>query len=124
MWPLRPTAIATPGATASSIETLTILSSLAASEVSRPELLSPISGSTYLIGVGGGATTRAGGGGAHARGPTRVATTKDANNFIEFTSGSGTCVRRLRKESWAATKLAGARRSHARPATPGQRHVD
>src|SRR4051812_19439222 len=114
MWPLRPTAIATPGATASSIETLTILSSLAASEVSRPELLSPITGSTYLIGVGGGATTRAGAGGAHATGPTRAATTRaattrDANNFIEFTSGSGTCVRRLRKESWAAAKLAGAR---------------
>src|SRR3954463_2024246 len=102
MWPFRPTAIATPGATASSIDVLTILSSLIASEVSRPELLSPISGSTYLIGVGGAATTRAGGGGAQPARPRTVATAKRPEDFIEFGSESGICVRRRRMESRAA----------------------
>src|SRR5947209_1267851 len=66
MWPLRPTAIATPGATASSIDVLTILSSLGASEVSSPELLRPTSGGTYWCCTGIGATTLACGGGAQA----------------------------------------------------------
>src|SRR5215210_598675 len=60
MRPLRPTAIATPGATASSSAVLTILSSTAGSAVSSPELLSPIWGGTYLMGAGV-ATTLAGG---------------------------------------------------------------
>src|SRR2546423_10709967 len=66
MWPLRPTAMATPGATASSIAVLTTLSSLPRSAVSSPELLRPTSGSMYLIGVGGAAPILAAGGGAHA----------------------------------------------------------
>src|SRR5947207_2588287 len=67
MCPLRPTAIATPGATASSIDVLTILLSLPRSAVSSPELLRPSSGSMYLTGVGDAATIlAAGGGGAQA----------------------------------------------------------
>src|SRR5436305_112853 len=66
MWPFRPTAIATPGAAASSIAVFTILSSLAGREVSSPELLRPICGSTYLIGVGTAAIRADGGGGAQA----------------------------------------------------------
>src|SRR4051812_47595980 len=71
MCPLRPTAIATPGATASSMAVLTILSSFPLRAVSRPELLSPTSGSMYLIGIGGATTTLAGGGGAQAATTTR-----------------------------------------------------
>src|SRR5204862_3635160 len=67
MCPLRPTAIATPGATASSIDVLTILLSLPRSAVSSPELLRPSSGSMYLTGVGeAAAILAAGGGGAQA----------------------------------------------------------
>src|SRR3954462_13123162 len=66
MCPLRPTAIATPGAAASSIAVFTILSSFVGSDVSRPELLRPICGSTYLIGAGTAAIRAGGGGGAHA----------------------------------------------------------
>src|SRR3954466_2787178 len=124
MCPLRPTAIATPGATASSIAVLTTLSSLVASEVSRPELLSPISGSTYLIGVGGAATVRAGGGEAQPAKPRKVIAASGAKDFIEFGSGSGICVRRRRKEPWAAAILAVARRSRAHPVMPGQQRAD
>src|SRR5258706_13886150 len=85
MCPFRPTAIGTPGATASSIATFTILSSLPASAVSSPELLRPTSGATYLIGVGMGAVTRAGGGGAHA---VRAAIAKTAKAFKDFMSTS------------------------------------
>src|SRR3954447_9894866 len=66
MFPFRPTAIATPGAAASSIAVFTILSSFAGREVSSPELLRPICGSRYLIGVGTAAIRAGGGGGAHA----------------------------------------------------------
>src|SRR4051812_47456134 len=72
MWPLRPTAMATPGATASSIAVFTSLSSFPARAGSSPELLRPTSGSMYLIGVGGAATTRAGGGGAQAAAVMRI----------------------------------------------------
>src|SRR4051812_24863844 len=72
MWPLRPTAMATPGATASSIAVFTSLSSFPARPGSSPELLRPTSGSMYLIGVGGAATTRAGGGGAQAAAVMRI----------------------------------------------------
>src|SRR3954470_6610001 len=72
MWPLRPTAMATPGATASSIAVFTSLSSFPARAGSSPELLRPTSGSMYLIGVGGAATTRAGGGGAQAAAGMRI----------------------------------------------------
>src|ERR1700738_4404802 len=65
MCPLRPTAIATPGATASSIAVFTILSSLAGSAVSSPELFKPIWGPTYLTGVGAAAMRAGGVGGAH-----------------------------------------------------------
>src|ERR1700736_5444408 len=63
MFPLRPPAIATPGATASSIAVFTILSSLAGNAVSRPELFKPIWGPTYFMGTGT-AAMRAGGVGA------------------------------------------------------------
>src|SRR5258706_8868502 len=86
MCPFRPTAIATPGATASSIATFTILSSLPASAVSSPELLRPTSGGTYLIGVGrGAAVTRAWGGAAQA---VREAIAKTAKAFKDFMSTS------------------------------------
>src|SRR5438105_11882395 len=78
MCPLRPTAMATPGATASSIAVLTTLSSLPRSAVSSPELLRPTSGSRYLIGGGAAAAILAVGGGAHALTATRATTkTKD-----------------------------------------------
>src|SRR3954471_9060533 len=123
MWPLRPTAMATPGATASSIDVLTILSNLPVSDVSRPELLSPISGSTYLIGVGGAATVRAGGGAAQPATTTRMRTAGGAKDFIELDSESGTCVHRRRRKASAAEILAGARRSHAHPPKPGQQRA-
>src|SRR4030088_1069851 len=65
MCPLRPTAIATPGATASSIAVFTILSSLAGNAVSSPELFKPSCGARYLMGVGAAAMRAGGGGGAH-----------------------------------------------------------
>src|SRR3954470_6272072 len=82
MWPLRPTAIATPGATASSIAVFTSLSSFPARAGSSPELLRPSSGSTYLTGVGGAATTRAGVGAAHANAPATAITTIGTTAFI------------------------------------------
>src|SRR5450759_487633 len=85
MCPLRPTAIVTPGATASSIAVLTILSSLPAMAVSGTELLRPTSGGTYLIGGGAAAATRAWGGGAHA---TSAATVKTARNVKDFMSAT------------------------------------
>src|SRR3954465_1859789 len=124
MCPLRPTAIATPGATASSIAVLTTLSSLLASDVSSPELLRPSSGSTYLIGVGGAATVRAGGGEAQPARPSTATAASGAKDFIEFGSGSGICVRRRRKEPLAAAILADARRSHAHPVMRGQQRAD
>src|SRR5437588_11363544 len=87
MCPLRPTAIATPGATASSIAVLTTLSSLPASEVSSPELLRPTSGATYLIGMAAGAATaRAGGGGAQA---SSAPTKRTAREQTAFTLSAG-----------------------------------
>src|SRR5215212_8269648 len=74
MWPLRPTAIATPGATASSMETFTILSRVPRKAVSSPELFNPICGSTYLIVCAGITDSFAGGGGgAHDVVMTNVA---------------------------------------------------
>src|SRR5450756_691275 len=109
MCPLRPTAIVTPGATASSIAVLTILSSLPPIAVSSPELLRPSSGGTYLIGGGAAAATRAWGGGAHATSAATEKTAKEVKDFIDFASGFGTdgCQRRM--ERWAATILAVAR---------------
>src|SRR3954470_5000766 len=98
MWPLRPTAIATPGATASSIAVFTILSSLVASDVSRPELLRPIAGSTYFTGVGGAAAVRAGGGAAAHPAIPKAVTAARAKDFIEFDSESGIYARRRQKE--------------------------
>src|SRR5712671_3418249 len=86
MCPLRPTAIATPGATASSIAVLTILSSLAGSAVSSPELFRPICGPTYLIGAGA-AAIRAGTGGAAQ--PTTVTIEKRAMEARDFISWEG-----------------------------------
>src|SRR5216117_612740 len=117
MWPLRPTAIATPGATASSIAVFTILSSLPTSDVSSPVLLRPTSGATYLIG-GGRATTDLGGGGAHAASATSDAAARQsregegqqaAKDFIDSASGSGTDECRRQMELPAATILAVAR---------------
>src|SRR6266571_4509077 len=115
MWPLRPTAMATPGATASSIAVFTILLSLPASAVSSPELLRPTSGAIYLIG-GGGATTDLVGGGAHAASATSDAAARQsgerklgAKNFIDSASGSGTDECRRQTERPAATILAVAR---------------
>src|SRR5438552_2198073 len=133
MWPLRPTAIATPGATASSIAVFTTLSSLPTSEVSSPELLRPTSGATYLIGGGGAATDLVGGGGAHAASMTSDAAARDsgegeskqeAKDFIDSASGSGTDECRRQMERPAATILAVARRSLAHPVVPGQLRVD
>src|ERR1700681_3625188 len=99
MCPFRPTAIATPGATPSSIATLTFLSSLPASAVSSPELLRPSSGATYLIGGGtGAAVTRAWGGAAQ---PARAAIAKTAKAFKDFMSTSV-------GYNWAAATLRGA----------------
>src|SRR5438876_4152536 len=118
MWPLRPTAIATPGATASSIAVFTILSSLPTSAVSSPELLRPTSGGTYLIGRGGAATALVGGGGAHAASMTSEAAARqrsegegeqEAEDFIDSASGSGTDECRRQMERRAAMILAVAR---------------
>src|SRR5512132_2684363 len=103
MCPLRPTAIATPGAAASSIAVFTILSSLPTSDVSSPELLRPTWGSTYLIGGGGAATTRAGGGGAHAASAIRETTAIEDKDFINSASWSETDGCRRRMEGSAAT---------------------
>src|SRR4051812_40263005 len=84
MCPLRPTAIATPGATASSMATFTILSSLAGRAVSRPELLRPSCGSTYLTGVGATAMRAGGGGGAHAAAATNERSAVEEKDFIEL----------------------------------------
>src|SRR5216117_2036227 len=109
MCPFRPTAMATPGATASSIAVFTILSSLPTSEVSRPELLRPTSGGMYLIGGGGAATARVGGGGAHEASRTRQNVTREAKDFIDSASGSGTDECRRQMERPAATIYAVAR---------------
>src|SRR5438045_3060624 len=113
MRPFRPTAIATPGATASSMAVLTILSSLPAIEVSRPELLRPSSGATYLIGTAGGAATaRAAGGGAQPPRATTKRTAREQNGVrtvISCASVSGTYVCRRRTKGWAAAILAVAR---------------
>src|SRR5688572_27713785 len=112
MRPLRPTAIATPGATASSSAVFTILSSTDGSEVSSPELLSPICGGRYWIG-GGAATTRAGGGGgAQAAAPTSEISRragKEGESFIDWTSGSVLDEYRPQTAEPEAAKLAGAR---------------
>src|SRR5258706_619518 len=108
MWPLRRTAIATPGATASSIAVLTILSSLPARAVSSPELLRPSSGATYLIGGGGAAAeTRAWGGGPQATSAKIKKTAKKVKEFIRTTggdSGSAPALRGaagpLKKDGW------------------------
>src|SRR6266568_4129032 len=116
MWPLRPTAMATPGATASSIAVFTILLSLPASAVSSPELLRPTSGAIYLIGGGGATTDLVGGGGAHAASATSDAAARQsgerklgAKNFIDSASGSGTDECRRQTERPAATIMAVAR---------------
>src|SRR2546423_8571431 len=90
MCPLRPSAIASPGATASSIAVLTILSSFPLIAVSSPELLRPSSGSTYLIGGGGATTTLAGGGGAQAETNTRDMSAA-GKDFMGTTEGSADC---------------------------------
>src|SRR6202162_4940907 len=88
MWPLRPTAIATPGAPCPAIAVLTILSSLPARSLSSPELLSPSSGATYLIGGGGAAAElRAWGGRAPAPSATIKKTIKEVKVLIRTTVG-------------------------------------
>src|SRR5882762_6070892 len=82
MCPLRPTAIATPGATASSIAVFTILSSLAGSAVSSPELFNPIWGPTYLMGVGAAAIRAGGGGGAQETAAIRQEKAIEEKNFM------------------------------------------
>src|ERR1700688_4071378 len=103
MCPLRPTAIATPGATASSIAVFTILSSLAGSAVSSPELFKPIWGPTYLMGVGGAAMRAAGGGGAQE---TPAIKQKEATKEKDFMSrGEGTRSTRHRASAPACGSL-------------------
>src|SRR6266446_6585228 len=98
MCPLRPTAIATPGATASWIAVLTILSSLPATAVSSRELLRPTSGATYLIGGGGGtAETRAWGGGPQATSATIKKTAKELKDFMRTTVGYSVSAPALRR---------------------------
>src|SRR4030088_2367794 len=103
MCPFLPTAIATPGATASSIAVFTILSSLPGNVVSRPELFKPIWGATYLTGVGAVAM-RAGGGGAEHETPT----IKDKREIEEkdfMSQGEGTRSTRRRAGSPACGSL-------------------
>src|SRR5258705_2161373 len=111
MWPLRPTAIATPGATASSSAVLTILSRAAGSAVSRPESFSPICGAMYLIGVGAVAIRAGGGGGAHAAiaANNRREERGASLNFICWTSPSVLDEYRRPPAAPAAAKLAIAR---------------
>src|SRR6266849_4341232 len=97
MCPLRPTAIATPGATASWIAVLTILSSLPATAVSSPELLRPTSGATYLIGGGGTAETRAWGGGPQATSATIKKTANELKDFMRTTVGYSVSAPALRR---------------------------
>src|SRR6267378_2822844 len=103
MCPLRPTAIATPGATASSMAVFTILSSLAGSAVSSPELFKPIWGPTYLMGVGT-AAMRAGGVGAAQETP--VIRQKKAIEEKDFMSqGEGTRSTKRAARSTACDSL-------------------
>src|ERR1700693_2138228 len=97
MCPLRPTAIATPGATASSIAVFTILSSLAGSAVSSPELFRPIWGPTYLMGVGAVAMRAEVGGGAQDTPAIRQRKAIEENNFMS--QGEGTRSTRRRASS-------------------------
>src|SRR5881227_3775598 len=103
MCPFRPTAMATPGATASSIDVFTILSSVVRRAVSRPELFKPICGSMYLIGCGGTTDSLAGGGGG-AQEPATTSTgyNKRAADFIDSTSGSWRDGFRSRTQALAA----------------------
>src|ERR1700694_5626159 len=89
MCPLRPTAIATPGATASSIATFTILSSLAGNAVSSPELFNPIWGATYLIGGGGAAMGATGCDDAQEQTTIRARTAIDEKDFMSQGEGTG-----------------------------------
>src|SRR5256885_2311444 len=97
MCPLRPTAIATPGATASSIAVFTILSSLAGKAVSSPELFRPIWGPTYLMGVGAAAMRAGGGGGAHETPAISQAKAIEEKDFMS--EGEGTRSARRRASS-------------------------
>src|ERR1700674_359988 len=103
MCPLRPTAIATPGATASSIAVFTILSSLAGSAVSSPELFNPSWGPTYLIGAGGAAMRAVGGGGAQETPAIKEKTAIEKKDFMS--QGEGTRSTRRRASSPACGSL-------------------
>src|SRR4051812_37857739 len=98
MWPLRPTAIATPGATASSIAVFTTLSSFDTSDVSSPELLRPISGATYFTVWVGAGTSFAVGCGAHPVPAITYKKIKAVKDFIDSTSLSvlGECPKPAR----------------------------
>src|SRR6202171_6715056 len=89
MCPLRPTAIATPGSTASSIAVFTILSSWAGSAVSSPELFKPTWGPTYLMGVGAAAMRATGGGGAQETPAIRQTSAIEENDFMSQGEGYG-----------------------------------
>jgi|GEM_PF-5212090 len=94
MCPLRPTAIATPGATASSIAIFTILSSLAGNAVSSPELFKPIWGLTYLIGVGTAAMRAAGVGAAQETPAIREKSAIEEIDFMSQREGTRSTRRR------------------------------
>src|ERR1700681_1095845 len=102
MCPLRPTAIATPGATASSIAVFTILSSFAGIVVSSPELFNPSRGSRYLIGADTTALRAAGGGGAQAA-PAIIDTRAiERRDFMSQGGGTRSTRRRANSPAWGS----------------------